>query len=135
MKITAPYNFVPLNEKVFYPSWSEQVTQDLPFSDSEDGVIEVKLKNVSPLFTRDGALNVHSAHIMGKVGKRHYFIPGTTIKGMLREIIEIMSFGKMQEDKDFQNRLFGYRDVANIMGEKIHKQYMKTVRKAKAGWL
>lgn len=28
MKITAPYNFVPLNEKVFYPSWSEQVTQD-----------------------------------------------------------------------------------------------------------
>lgn len=135
MKITAPYNFVPLNEKVFYPSWSEQVTQDLPFSDSEDGVIEVKLKNVSPLFTRDGALNEHSAHIMGKDEKRHYFIPGTTIKGMLREIVEIMSFGKMQEDKDFQNRLFGYRDVANIMGEKIHKQYMKTVRKAKPGWL
>lgn len=135
MKITAPYNFVPLNEKVFYPSWSEQVTQDLPFSDSEDGVIEVKLKNVSPLFTCDGALNEHSAHIMGKDEKRHYFIPGTTIKGMLREIVEIMSFGKMQEDKDFQNRLFGYRDVANIMGEKIHKQYMKTVRKAKPGWL
>lgn len=135
MKITAPYNFVPLNEKVFYPSWSEQVTQDLPFSDSEDGVIEVKIKNVSPLFTRDGALNEHSAHIMGNDGKRHYFIPGTTIKGMLREIIEIMSFGKMQEDKDFQNRLFGYRDVANIMGDEIHKQYMKTVEKAKPGWL
>ena len=135
MKITAPYNFVPLNEKVFYPSWSEQVTQDLPFSDSEDGVIEVKIKNVSPLFTRDGALEKHSAHIMGKDGKRHYFIPGTTIKGMLREIIEIMSFGKMQEDKDFQNRLFGYRDVANIMGDEIHKQYMKTVGKAKPGWL
>ena len=135
MKITAPYNFVPLNEKVFYPSWSEQVTQDLPFSDSEDGVIEVKLKNVSPLFTRDGALKEHSAHIMGKDGKRHYFIPGTTIKGMLREIVEIISFGKMQEDKDFQNRLFGYRDVANIMGDEIHKQYMKTVRKAKPGWL
>ncbi len=126
---------MPLNEKVFYPSWSEQVTQDLPFSDSEDGVIEVKIKNVSPLFTRDGALEKHSAHIMGKDGKRHYFIPGTTIKGMLREIIEIMSFGKMQEDKDFQNRLFGYRDVANIMENEIHKQYMKTVGKAKPGWL
>lgn len=98
-------------------------------------MIEVKIKNVSPLFTRDGALEKHSAHIMGKDGKRHYFIPGTTIKGMLREIIEIMSFGKMQEDKDFQNRLFGYRDVANIMGDEIHKQYMKTVGKAKPGWL
>ena len=123
MKITAPYNFVPLNEKVFYPSWSEQVTQDLPFSDSEDGVIEVKLKNVSPLFTRDGALEKHSAHIMGKDGKRHYFIPGTTIKGMLREIIEIMSFGKMQEDKDFQNRWYGYRDVANSHNKRINFKY------------
>lgn len=135
MKITAPYNFVPLNEKVFYPSWSEQVTQDLPFSDSEDGVIEVKLKNVSPLFTRDGALNEHSAHIMGKDGKRRYFIPGTTIKGMLREIIEIMSFGKMQEDKDFQNRWFGYRDVANRMNKAKSAEYLNKVNNAIPGWL
>lgn len=135
MKITAPYNFVPLNEKVFYPSWSEQVTQDLPFSDSEDGVIEVKLKNVSPLFTRDGALEKHSAHIMGKDGKRHYFIPGTTIKGMLREIVEIMSFGKMQEDKDFQNRWFGYRDVANRMNKAKSAEYLKKVNNAIPGWL
>lgn len=135
MKITAPYNFVPLNEKVFYPSWSEQVTQDLPFSDSEDGVIEVKLKNVSPLFTRDGVLKEHSAHIMGKDGKRHYFIPGTTIKGMLREIVEIMSFGKMQEDKDFQNRWFGYRDVANRMNKAKSTEYLKKVNNAIPGWL
>lgn len=135
MKITAPYNFVPLNEKVFYPSWSEQVTQDLPFSDSEDGVIEVKLKNVSPLFTRDGALEKYSAHIMGKDGKRHYFIPGTTIKGMLREIVEIMSFGKMQEDKDFQNRWFGYRDVANRMNKAKSAEYLKKVNNAIPGWL
>ena len=135
MKITAPYNFVPLNEKVFYPSWSEQVTQDLPFSDSEDGVIEVKIKNVSPLFTRDGALNEHSAHIMGKDGKRHYFIPGTTIKGMLREIIEIMSFGKMQEDKDFQNRWYGYRDVANSHNKRINFKYLNTVKQGRPGWL
>lgn len=135
MKITAPYNFVPLNEKVFYPSWSEQVTQDLPFSDSEDGVIEVKLKNVSPLFTRDGSLKEHSAHIMGNDGKRHYFIPGTTIKGMLREIVEIMSFGKMQEDKDFQNRWFGYRDVADSHNKKINFKYLNTVKQGRPGWL
>lgn len=135
MKITAPYNFVPLNEKVFYPSWSEQVTQDLPFSDSEDGVIEVKLKNVSPLFTRDGSLKEHSAHIMGNDGKRHYFIPGTTIKGMLREIVEIISFGKMQEDKDFQNRWFGYRDVANRMNKAKSAEYLNKVNRAIPGWL
>ena len=135
MKITAPYNFVPLNEKVFYPSWSEQVTQDLPFSDSEDGVIEIKLKNISPLFTRDGSQKEYSAHIMGKDGKRHYFIPGTTIKGMLREIVEIMSFGKMQEDKDFQNRWFGYRDVANRMNKAKSTEYLNKVNSAIPGWL
>ena len=135
MKITAPYNFVPLNEKVFYPSWSEQVSQDLPFSDSEDGVIEIKLKNISPLFTRDGSLKEHSAHIIGKDGKRHYFIPGTTIKGMLREIVEIMSFGKMQEDKDFQNRWFGYRDVANRMNKAKSAEYLNKVNRATPGWL
>lgn len=135
MKITAPYNFVPLNEKVFYPSWSEQVTQDLPFSDSEDGVIEIKLKNISPLFTRDGSQKEYSAHIMGKDGKRHYFIPGATIKGMLREIVEIMSFGKMQEDKDFQNRWFGYRDVANRMNKAKSTEYLNKVNSAIPGWL
>lgn len=135
MKITAPYNFVPLNGEVFYPDWAEQVTQDLPFSDSEDGVIEVKLKNVSPLFTRDGSLEHFSAHIMGADGKRHYFIPATTIKGMLREIVEIISFGKMQEDKDYQNRTFGYRDVANRMDKSKSIEYLKKVNNGRPGWL
>lgn len=135
MKITAPYNFVPLNGEVFYPDWAEQVTQDLPFSDSEDGVIEVKLKNVSPLFTRDGSLEHFSAHIMGADGKRHYFIPATTIKGMLREIVEVMSFGKMLEDKDYQNRTFGYRDVAKQMGNVKSNEYLKKVNNGRPGWL
>ena len=135
MKITAPYNFVPLNQHVFYPDWAEQVTQDLPFSDSEDGIIEVKLKNVSPLFTRDGAEKDFSAHIMWADGKRQYFIPATTIKGMLREIVEIMSFGKMQEDKDYQNRTFGYRDVANRMDKSKSNEYLKKVNNGRPGWL
>ena len=106
IKISAPYNFVPLNKDVFYPSWSEQVSQDLPFSDSEDGIIDVAIHTVSPFFSRDGKDKEYSSHIMGADGKRHYFIPATTIKGMLREMIEIMSFGKMQEGKDYQNCSF-----------------------------
>lgn len=142
IKITAPYNFVPLNKHVFYPDWAEQVTQDLPFSDAEDGVIEVKLKNASPLFTRDGSNSELSAHIMRTDGTRQYFIPATTIKGMLREIVEIMSFGKMQEDKDYQNRTFGYRYVANKAkdkdngtGKKKSEEYRNKVGKGKPGWL
>ena len=51
--ITAPYNFVPLNEKVFYPPWSDDVSHDIPFSDGESGEIELKIEAKSPIFIRN----------------------------------------------------------------------------------
>lgn len=135
IKITAPYNFVPLNKDVFYPSWSEQVSQDLPFSDSEDGIIDVALHTVSPFFSRDGKDKEYSSHIMDSDGKRHYFIPATTIKGMLREMIEIMSFGKMQEGKDYQNRYFGWRQVAKGEDKTKYEEYHRLIEAGKPGWL
>ena len=132
MKITSPYNFVPVSKHVFYPEWSSLVSQDLPFSDAEDGVIEATLRNVSPLFTRDYADKEYSAHVIEN-GCRRYFIPATTIKGMLRGVVEIMSFGKMQEDRDYQNRYFGYRDVAGRTSES--KAYIGKVAKGQPGWL
>ena len=135
IKITAPYNFVPLNKDVFYPSWSEQVSQDLPFSDSEDGIIDVALHTVSPFFSRDGKDQEYSSHIMDSDGKRHYFIPATTIKGMLREMIEIMSFGKMQEGKDYQNRYFGWRRVAKGEDKTKDEEYHRLIEAGKPGWL
>lgn len=138
MNITSPYNFVPLNQQVFYPDWAEQASQDLPFKDGLDVSLDIKLTNVSPLFTRNGSKDgkdPFSAHIIGEDGKRHYFIPATTIKGMLREIVEIMTFGKMQEGKDYQNRQFGYRDVAKQAGKKQNTEYMRKVSMGKPGWL
>lgn len=135
MKITSPYNFVPINSHVFYPDWADLASQDLPFEDGKDVVINVKLENVSPLFTRDGEIKELSSHIIGEDGERHYFIPATTIKGMLREIVEIMTFGKMQEGKDYQNRYFGYRDVARQTGNQQNADYMKKVNGGKPGWL
>lgn len=138
MKITSPYNFVPLNQQVFYPDWAEQASQDLPFKDGLDVSLDIKLTNVSPLFTRNGSKDgkdTFSSHIIGENGKRQYFIPATTIKGMLREIVEIMTFGKMQEGKDYQNRYFGYRDVARQAGNELNAEYMRKVSMGKPGWL
>ena len=54
--ITAPYNFVPLNEKIFYPPWaSEDILKnihDVPFKDGESGVIEVEITAKSPIFIK-----------------------------------------------------------------------------------
>lgn len=134
-KLTSIYNFVPLNAQVFYPSWAEQVSQDAPFSDGEDGYIDVTLHNVSPLFIRNGSADrnnsdPYSAHVM-KDGKRLYFLPATSVKGMLRSTLEIMSFGKMTQ---YTNRFFSKRELGGqytLDG----KAYVALMEDVKPAWL
>lgn len=134
-KLTSIYNFVPLNEQVFHPSWADEVSQDAPFSDGEDGIIDVTLRNVSPLFIRNGSADrdnpdPHSANV--KVGdKRLYFIPGSSLKGMIRSTLEIMSFGKMTQ---YTDRFFGWRDVG---GKQTTNgvMYADEMKKVRPAWL
>jgi hypothetical protein len=90
MKISSGYNFVPINKEVFHPSWASKVSQDIPFSDGEDGIIEVTLDNVSPLFVRNGAATnedkVYSSYVEDD-GEKRFFIPGSSLKGMLRSVL------------------------------------------------
>ncbi len=141
MPLTSPYNFVPINRQVYYPSWGHLVSMDVPFEDGEDGFIEVTFKNVSPLFTRNGARQERdpkkketlTSHIVEDNGKRRYFIPASTIKGMLRSTLEIMAFGKINESEHYSNRWFGYRDIAQETAES--KEYINKVRQGRPGWL
>lgn len=133
-KLTAPYNFVPLNKEVYCPDWSNQVSMDIPFSDGEDGIIEVEIENLSPLFTRNGVaqdskLSEYSSHIVGKNGEKHYFIPGTTLKGMLQNVMKILSFGKMDRVND---DYFGYR---NFDTKTSNNDYTNRMASVEAGWL
>ena len=51
--INAPYNFVPLSDKIFYPKWSMNVSHDVPFSDGECGEIELEVTAKSPIFIKN----------------------------------------------------------------------------------
>ncbi len=135
--ITSPYNFVPLSKYVYTPSWADSVSQDIPFEDGEDGYIEVKWRNDSPLFIRDTSeflnekeRNVHSMHIMQQDGSRLYFIPGSSLKGMLRGVLNILSFGKMEQ---YTDRFFGHRefDTKNSNND----EYKQKMEKVRFGWL
>jgi len=99
--ITAPFNFVPLSEKVFFPEWSEQVSHDIPFSDGESGVIDITITAKSPIFIRnhyvegddfytDNGGNKISTEFCHSKGTP--YIPATSVKGMVRGVLEIMSF-------------------------------------------
>ena len=136
VKLTSTYNFAPISKTVFVPKWHNEVSYDHPFSDGEDGVIEMTLSNVSPLFTRDGTSqqinecpSEYSAHILCPDGKRWYYLPATSLKGMLRSTMEMMTFGRM---KQYENRYFGHREFGKTNS---NKEYQLLMSKVSGGWL
>lgn len=116
-EVKSPYNFVPAptESEVYKPEWANQISHDIPFSDGESGEITLKITAETPIFIRNGhAKDVEEnefSHIIAN-GKKQYFIPATSIKGMLRNVLEIMSFSRMKQvdEKPF----FGLRDMNNI---------------------
>lgn len=131
MALTSPYNFVPLNSKVYIPDWYDLVSQDIPFEDGEDGYIELTWHNDSPLFIRNIDKDDPEHAPMNING--HYFIPGSSIKGMLRNVLSILAFGKMKEGEQYQNRFFGHREIGS--GATEHTNYLEKMDQAKCGWL
>ncbi|MDR0612489.1 MAG: RAMP superfamily CRISPR-associated protein [Dysgonamonadaceae bacterium] len=113
--IKAPFNFVPVSEKVFFPDWADQISHDIPFEDGESGVIELKITAESPVFVRNGHTKADADNksdefkSFSKIDNK-YFIPATTIKGAIRNVLEIMSFGKMRLD---ENAMFAQREWDN----------------------
>lgn len=141
-KITAPYNFVPLSRKVFFPDWSQHVSHDLPFADGISGELVCELVTDTPVYVRNGGKWEHNdimtneeAQSFFRVGEQ-IMIPGTTLKGILRNVIEIASFGKMNKVDDHR---YGVRDLQNFglygkhltvdLGNRTYKSL------SMAGWL
>lgn len=120
--ITAAYNFIPLNKEVYKPSWSDKISHDMPFFDSVSGEIDIKIIAKSPLFIKDNTDSIHSCNFNG-----NYYIPGSSIKGMIRNIVEVISFSKLK----LQDKTLSYRDLN-------HPSYKKKAmdsNKIYMGWL
>lgn len=131
--IKAPFNFVPLNERVFFPNWSDKISHDIPFGDGESGVIELTIKAESPIFVRNGhtkeeADDNHENYKSFSNINGAYFIPGTSIKGAIRNVLEIMSFGKIKVD---ENAMFAQREWDN---KELYPMKEKQAS-LKCGWL
>lgn len=121
--ITAPFNFVPLSEKVFSPDWAEQVSHDIPFEDSQSGMIEISMTAKSPIFVRDHKDEEEFCHHNGV-----QYIPGSSVKGMIRNVLEILSFSKMSQLDD---DTYAVRDLRN---RELYMSKM-TPEKTLCGWL
>ena len=156
MSVKSVYNFVPApkESEVFKPDWAEQVSHDLPFEDGESGEIELEITAKSPIFIRNGHSKQDAdlfekqkkgelpnptkeqqkaidrylsfSHVI-RNGAKDYFIPGSSLKGMSRNVLEIMSFSRI----NLENDIFSYRDLNG----KEFKNNVAQNNSLKTGWL
>ncbi len=134
--IPSPYLFVPLAQKVFFPDWADFVSMDIPFEDGISGTIDITITAKTPIYIRN-----ESDDNFFKTPDGKFAIPGTSVKGMLRSVIEIASFGKIigtvksPKVDDFK---YAVRDLQNpsLYGKKFtstsQNRYSSLVN---AGWL
>lgn len=102
---TAPYNFITCNGFATVPAATEGPTYS--------GAIHCSLTTLSPLLVggpqERGDKNKAKNREFFKIGGK-YVIPGTSLKGMLRSFVEILSFSAMRpvsKDKIFWRNVTG----------------------------
>ncbi|MHB1798140.1 TIGR03986 family type III CRISPR-associated RAMP protein [Metallibacterium scheffleri] len=111
--ISAPYNFVPLAPRVHIPAWSREVSHDWPFEDGYSGELHYILTADTPLLV--GGKQIKATQDKpGSVKPLQwpdgtYAIPGSSLKGMLRSVVEIAAFGRMRMVDEVRP---GLRDIS-----------------------
>ncbi|PTX59814.1 CRISPR-associated protein (TIGR03986 family) [Kordia periserrulae] len=129
--VTSAYNFVPINKEVCLPDWADYVSQDIPLQGALSGEIDLTITAKTPIFVRGKSTvsnpNAHQEYEFMKHNDQ-YCIPGSSIKGTIANVLEIISFGKLNRINDHR---FSQRDWNN---EKIYDK-QSFAQKNKGGWL
>lgn len=131
-EIRAPYNFVPLSKWIFTPPWADEVSHDVPFEDGISGTLSYTVTAETPILV-GGEQDDHGGAGPNEV---HFFqlpnevpaIPGSSMRGMVRNVLEIVSFGKLNAVDD---RRLAIRDISGQHVKDVYAQ--RILRKDKDG--
>jgi RAMP superfamily len=138
MAIKAPFRFARINRKVYFPEWGHLVSHDVPFADGYCGEIPFTITTKTPLIVGgkrgDGRVEPF------KGPDERPAIPGSSLQGMIRSILEVATFAKL--GPNVKEQRFGVRDISDsATGRQLYQARM-TARPAgvitshsKAGWL
>jgi CRISPR-associated protein (TIGR03986 family) len=149
-RAVAPYNFVELPDRVVTVKPESLPSGERYHPERYTGIIKCTLTTESPLYTRCGWTPEDFAQYGDKPEeikeKRANFfldpitqnpaIPGSSIRGMLRTLVEIIGFGKIDRVSGHQ-RLFFRAVGSNENKESWGKEYKQYVKPEiiKAGYL
>ncbi len=144
-KAKAPYNFVPLPEQIIIIE-EEPPLMDRYHPDRYSGWLDCTLTNDSPLYIRAGLTEEEALSTTDKV-KAEFFsfdphnrrpvIPASSLRGMFRTLIEIITYSKVQPVTD-KYKIF-FRAVAAPKDDPLARPYQQVMgrygRNVKAGYV
>lgn len=129
----APYNFIPFAvSPLMYTDmhYAAQEKDALPWHDKIDpdlktGEIHLSIDVATPLFISDGNKN-NPQFVTDGEGRR--MIPGSSLRGAVRENMQILGFAKIEKDEDVYDEQYMFRSVAAAKGDlkkKLDEPYKK----------
>jgi CRISPR-associated protein (TIGR03986 family) len=132
--IKAPFNFAEIENMVFVPDWADHVSHDVPFEDGESGSITLRLTAESPIYVRNGSTRTQQEGetqdwLRFSADDDRFFIPGSSIKGMIRNVLEILSFSAL---RPYNDNKYTYRDLSSSKNAYLTEFHEK---KPHGGWL
>lgn len=131
-KPTTPYNFVPLNDVVLHPPLYEYIRDFTKNKDIQNGYkkflldgkkysgyCEIDIENITPLYIGGEDKNFFS-------DGENLCIPGSSLRGCLRNIFKIITNGAMRVDKenpDITDKILYFRNLAGKSVDPTKKLY------------
>lgn len=113
--LRAPYNFVPLNAKVLESPWGQDGPDHAkPHAEGLCGALEVEWRVETPLLV--GGTDNNSPFQLGAGGP--YAIPGASLRGMVRSVLEILSYSHLEY---YHDQRFGLRDYDAVTWQGVQK--------------
>lgn len=131
-KAHAPYNFVPFSNRIMvrYQSPDELPPHDVWDPALKSGEIHVTLEAQTPVLVSDGRERNTARFFKGADGT--YQIPGSTVRGLLRQTMQILGLGHIRVKEDMEDYQIFFRNVAgrsNSIGKALKDYYAGSVMK------
>lgn len=110
---SSPYNFVPFSERVYIYPEDKLIKHNNISEDSYTGELIYEVKAESPIFIDDGNASFH------RTADGHYSIPGSTMRGLIRNNVQILGLSSYYDDID--DYALMYRHVAKGADKKRYE--------------
>lgn len=114
-EMVAPYNFIPLPDELFIPDGDPPPATEFVSGTGEEtfsGVIDYEAEALSPLYTRAAVPVTSLAPAEAAMDFFHHgdparpVLPGSSIRGMVRSLVTLLSFGKLPRSKKGRRLFF-----------------------------